>query len=567
MPHPSFAPSSTPPDWPHCGHDTTPEDPVGCRGIHVLGHTACLAHLADAGRDAYLASLSAGTDIDHRGTPFTEHLLNRLLDALSDPTDGHPRFGRARFDEASFADARFSNVAFIRDVSFCDVTFTGIAWFIGAVFENSCFFNRAKFFRGAVFRQAVFTGTAEFWCGHFETMSSFNKATFASDVHLGGTVFRGAADFDETRFKMASRVGPFACFDIASFRAAEFDAPVQLEIAADLVILNGARWASKAAIQLRYAYLDLSDAVLEYPVTVTTHPTPFPSYPMLFPLPEGELTGRDLDVRIVSLTGVDTAYLALHNVDLTECRFAGAVHLDQLRVDGWCTFATAPADWGWRFPWRWSRRRVLVEEHDWRARSGGRSYGWRIPHETVPTLRPAALAALYRELRKSLEDGKNEPGAADFYFGESEMRRHDKDDTTCAERLLLTAYWAFSGYGLRASRALGWLTAAMTITVVLLMGFGIPQNSPRQEATGTVPTGGGRVTFEIDKADPQNPTGDRFTGERFDKAFSVTLNSVVFRSTSQDLTTAGTYIEMVSRVAEPVLLGLAILAVRNRVKR
>jgi hypothetical protein len=45
------------------------------------------------------------------------------------------------------------------------------------------------------------------------------------------------------------------------------------------------------------------------------------------------------------------------------------------------------------------------------------------------------------------------------------------------------------------------------------------------------------------------------------------LNSVVFRSTGQDLTTAGTYIEMVSRVSEPVLLGLAILAVRNRVKR
>ncbi|MFE7012779.1 hypothetical protein ACFVAQ_20155 [Streptomyces sp. NPDC057651] len=41
----------------------------------------------------------------------------------------------------------------------------------------------------------------------------------------------------------------------------------------------------------------------------------------------------------------------------------------------------------------------------------------------------------------------------------------------------------------------------------------------------------------------------------------------LFRSADQDLTTSGTYIEMASRVTEPVLLGLALLAVRNRVKR
>lgn len=46
----------------------------------------------------------------------------------------------------------------------------------------------------------------------------------------------------------------------------------------------------------------------------------------------------------------------------------------------------------------------------------------------------------------------------------------------------------------------------MLVTMVLLMGFGLPQDAPKQEATGTVPPGGGTVTFEIDKADPQNPT-------------------------------------------------------------
>ena len=130
-----------------------------------------------------------------------------------------------------------------------------------------------------------------------------------------------------------------------------------------------------------------------------------------------------------------------------------------------------------------------------------------------------------------------------------------------------SAYWLLSGYGLRASRALGWLAAAMLITITLMMGFGLPQESPKQEATGTVPPGGGKVTFEIEKDDPQNPTGDRFTGERFEKALNATLNSVVFRSSGRDLTTAGTYIEMTSRFLEPTLLALAVLAIRGRIKR
>jgi hypothetical protein len=147
-----------------------------------------------------------------------------------------------------------------------------------------------------------------------------------------------------------------------------------------------------------------------------------------------------------------------------------------------------------------------------------------------------------------------------------EMRRHGKGWDT-AERWLLQLYWLLSGYGLRASRALGWLALAMLTTILLMMGVGLPQDSPKQEATGTVPPGGGKVTFEIDKDDPQNPTHERLTTKRFEKALSVTLNSVVFRSSGQDLTTAGGYIEMASRFSEPVLLGLAALAIRGRVKR
>ncbi|KJY24045.1 hypothetical protein [Streptomyces katrae] len=116
---------------------------------------------------------------------------------------------------------------------------------------------------------------------------------------------------------------------------------------------------------------------------------------------------------------------------------------------------------------------------------------------------------------------------------------------------------------------MGWLLTAMAATIVLMMGLGLPDSSQRQDTTGTGRTGSGQVTLTVDEQDPRLalPIHDRFTAERFNKALQVELNSVVFRSSSQDLTTWGTYTEMASRFTEPVLLTLAVLAVRSRIKR
>ncbi|GHA70635.1 hypothetical protein GCM10010372_82250 [Streptomyces tauricus] len=363
------------------------------------------------------------------------------------------------------------------------------------------------------------------------------------------------------------------------FDRAVFQQPVTVEIAARQVSCVRTRWASTATLHLRYADLDLRDAVLEYPVLAATRPTPFPvptypspSSPRL--LPETELSGLQAGVRMASVGGVDTAHLALHDIDLSRCRFAGAVHLDQLKVDGWCTFAITPAGWSRRFPWRWSRRNTLVEEHHWRQRTArlpGRTAAraWTSPPPDTPELQSAAVAALYRQLRKSLEDGKNEPDAADFYYGECEMRRYDTS-RPWGERVLLSLYWALSGYGLRATRALAWLGVAMAATIAVMMLWGLPANDPKPTTTGRQVTAGQNIALTTDTPDPVNPTGpliERVTTERWEKSLRVVINSVVFRSSGQDLTTRGTYTEMFSRLAEPLLLGLAVLAIRSRVKR
>ncbi|MEU5976088.1 pentapeptide repeat-containing protein [Streptomyces sp. NPDC047315] len=386
----------------------------------------------------------------------------------------------------------------------------------------------------AYFSEADFTGPVDFTGSSFPAGLDLSQCTFHTDVSLSATTVTGTLDLSRTTFR----------------------SPVRLGICARAVDLSGARFEEKSTVALRYADVDLTDAVFLQPVAVAARPSPFPG------ADESGFAGVDPGVRIRSLRGVDASLLSLAHTDLTHCRFAGSFHLDQLHLEGRWTLGTAPP--GWR-----TRRLVVAEERAWRAwpeRRARARAGWGEPSQVEPP-GLATLTTVYRQLRKAREDAKDEPGAADLYYGEMEMRRHSHDHRR-AERWLLDAYWLLSGYGLRASRALGWLAAAMLTTVVLLMGFGLPDDTPRQEVRQVTADDGKPITV-LDKPEPEltKPYGERFTGERFDKALTVTLNSVVFRTSGQDLTTAGGYIEMVSRFTEPVLVGLAVLAVRGRVKR
>ncbi len=512
-------------------------------------------------------------DTSFFGAAFTgKAWFNRATFTRDASFDGVTFADDAWFDGATFThDAFFHEVAFMSNAWFNTVTFPSEAWFHGAAFAGDALFDGSVFTGVACFNEAVFTGAARFYRSAFTDVARFNGAAFAREVWFEGAAFARDTSFDKARFEAAARLGPLVCGGTVVLDGAEFGEPVTVEAAARAVTCDRTRWSSVATLRLRHAELDLSNAVLEYPLTVAARTTPFLSSD---PLPETPLSGRDPGVRLTSVDGVDAAHLVLHDIDLSSCRFAGAVHLDQLRVDGWCTFATTPT--GLRrhriLPNWWSLRSTLAEEHHWRAQRPHptAAQGWTPPpQEDTPALKPAALAALYRQVRKSLEDGKNEPDAADFYYGEMEMRRHDTTRSR-GERALLTLYWALSGYGLRASRALAWLLGAMTVTLLALLLWGLPVDDPKPTTTGRQVAVGQEVNWTTHTPDPVNPTGpwpERITTKRFEKALRVVINSVVFRSSGQDLTTAGTYTEMASRLAEPVLLGLAVLAIRSRVKR
>jgi hypothetical protein len=144
--------------------------------------------------------------------------------------------------------------------------------------------------------------------------------------------------------------------------------------------------------------------------------------------------------------------------------------------------------------------------------------------------------SVVRALRKAQEDSKDEPGAADFYYGEMEMRRL-ASATPWGERVILTMYWLVSGYGLRGLRALAWLVALVVGLAGLLQAIGFNGSDPGfrdaviYAAQSTISIASGNTAL------------------------------------IENVSWAGEVLRIVLRLAGPVLLGLALLAVRNRVKR
>ncbi|MEV0599998.1 pentapeptide repeat-containing protein [Streptomyces sp. NPDC050315] len=548
----------TPPDWDHCGFGATADDPVGCRGVRA-GAGRCLAHLELAEREGYLAGLGPGDDLDCRGVTFDGELVRDLLARLRD--DG----GRAVCGDALFTEARFTV-----DADFSGVRFEGEAVFEAARFEASVVFDGARFERGGWFNGASFAGPVGFGGVRFTEDAGFGTAEFHDRAWFGGAQFDGRAWFGETVFRGDAEfhralfaggwVGPVICHGTLVLHEAEFRNALQISVMTARIDARAARFESTVALRARWATIDLTDVVLLFPSSVATgHSTP------RHPSEEALSAAHDIDVSIASIRGVDAAMLLLSDVDLTRCRFSGAHHLDQLRFEGKWRLSAAPrgVQWSRGIP-RWCTKRLVIEEErQWRTLPSRRPparHAWGEPPESpdaVPGL--ATLTTTYRQLRKAREDAKDEPGAADFYYGEMEMRRYSHGRHK-AERWLLQAYWLLSGYGLRASRALVGLGLAMTATIVLMMAFGLPDTPARP-----YPASAG----VLGKQHPQlqRPFLERFTGERAEKAADVVIHSVVFRASGQNLTTAGTYIEMAARLSEPALLALAVLAVRGRIKR
>jgi hypothetical protein len=248
---------------------------------------------------------------------------------------------------------------------------------------------------------------------------------------------------------------------------------------------------------------------------------------------------------VLSIQNADAGAMSFAMVDMSRCLFYGASDLQDVRIEPTVTLPTSPKGW------RWSHRQCIADEFAWRARAKGRhGRGWSLPGTTtepetgggksttdvyLPPLDVSHVVSAYRELRRSLEAKGNEPGAADFYYGEMEMRR--RASATLPERLILWLYWLASGYSLRGWRALAWLIAIVIALGALLQAIGF---------------NGGDPSFRDALIYAAQST------------ISLPSNN---RSLLDHVSWAGEVLRIVLRLVGPVLLALALLSVRNRVKR
>jgi hypothetical protein len=178
-------------------------------------------------------------------------------------------------------------------------------------------------------------------------------------------------------------------------------------------------------------------------------------------------------------------------------------------------------------------------------------------------LQPGEIAGLYRGVRRSRELSGDEPGAADFYYGEMEMRRKatprvvtDRNPSPWAERRIIDLYWLFSGYALRAWRALAALLVVLGLTTGLIFFFGFPEKAPTTAITGTIPAG----PITLQSAPPA-------VHRSLLQATVDSVEGAAFRNPDPQLNLTGRSIQTGLRFVGPILIGLALLSMRGRVKR
>jgi hypothetical protein len=477
--------------------------------------------------------------------------------------------GTAWFEQASFAgDALFSKIAvgvdFTENAEFGGVQFGSVATFGSVRFGWNASFGGARFGGDASFNDAAFGADAR-----YSGTAGFDAAQFSAAAGFWGTRFGGDASFGRARFQAAGYLGPFVVDGRLSLDAAVFEHQVTIEAATAAVSARRASFAG-ATLRLRYADVDLSHAVSTSPLAVIAAAGPFTipgageEEPGLLQQTVLAQDGRDPGPSLLSIRGMDASQVFLVDVDLSRCRFADAYNLDQLRFEGSrCRFAEPPRTLRigrGLAVWRYTRRQVLAEERDWRGQR--RRPGWIQPDEQqVPALDPERILTLYRQLRKAQEDAKNEPGAADFYYGEMEMRRYARTTPT-GERVVLALYWALSGYGLRSTRALSALLVVLALATAgfVTVGFAAAQN------VQYLPIGHPRpgLPAAYQQAIAPGPRPGWLAALNYSVDSSTSLLS---KGQSLPVTWAGNVVEFFVKLAAPLLLGLALLAVRNRVKR
>lgn len=465
---------------------------------------------------------------DFRGAVFQRGL--RLEDVVF---ECDACFDRAKSTDFVLRDAEFEGDALFRELEVAGlvarhVDFERYASFDGARL-GSASFRDVHFAAEARFRKSRSDGKLTFSSVEFSHEASFANCHTGA-LALANCHFQGSLHSDG--LEVAGRV---------ELNAARFDQNRSLRFqAGSTVSLEAATFARSLTLAIETPVLDAAGACFEGGADILLPQegrASFASAAFLGPsLIATRHSGRtdDRPARLASLDGTRVESLSLQDLDLSECCFARLHHSDCVLITGRGQLARAPAVVDDAY-----QREVLADEVVRRSGSPRKMLQWAPTQWVLPTAlgtrdqsSAQAIADLYRGMRKAREESHDYPGAADFYYGEMEMRREGADNWV--ERLVLTAYWLVSGYGMRAARA-----AIFFVLVLALLAAGFQ-------------------TFGFD-----DPPSFWHT-----LAWTMTASISLVRPVEHmDLTTVGMYMNVVSRIVGPALIALVVFALRSRVRR
>lgn len=487
----------------------------------------------------------------------------------------HASFKAAQFfaasfgDEASFARAQFARAAKFRTARFGDranFTESGMAGFVdfaGASFGSRLQMIGVDFVASPTFQGASFGPRARLLGWDVKGSLEMRSAHFSGDMTLHGTEVGGNAAFDHAHFGGSVDFGEVrigAAVSFAGIRSTAADRFGPIECAGTLS-MSRATIGSACLMELRGALVDLSDLRLLAPVRIELGAGDV-VIDRLDTTSRLVLTASSADfaassARLISARGANLVTTVVSGLDVRPLRLDGAEGIDGLRIESGLNFEPAP-----RGPR--THRQVLAEEH--RLRSDGsnanwdpwpcRASGWA----TAAAVSPGELARIYRGLRKAREDGRDAPGAADFYYGEMEMRRLEasrqfqRSGIGFGPRLLhggslllLQAYRFCGGYGVRPSRPLLLFLVMALATAAAVDCANLIHYLPAKQGAHALP--------------PSNSD--------FEEAVVFVFRSALLLPTSARtvVATGGEWIQIGCRVIGPVLIGLFAFGLRARVHR
>jgi uncharacterized protein YjbI with pentapeptide repeats len=540
--------------WRRCHVDT-------CLGNAVTRDGACLRHASPRARTEYLSKgIGPAHALSLQGVAVDQALLDEIKS--SPAVAGKTMLRPFLLTGADVTNLDFSGWEFAEACSLYGAIFHQKADFEGAVFHG--FFDA----RGAHFDDSVgyFSGSTFKYDVHLSYVHSerqsidFSSCTFAkgviakgldgplllyessfagdliltstvTTVRLDGASVTGSLDTTGSRYGVflaswlhadgARSLGPMEIQNGCILTDARFAERIHIEVSAKSLDMTGVRLDKGGRVEADVEEIRLERLSTASAVSIS-----------------GSKRSEAKPI-ITSINNADAGAMSFAQVDMSRCLFYGAHDLDRTKIEATVVLPRAPK-------WR-SRRQCVADEFVARVHAHGRfRHRWSLPGVTTTSDSPGAssnderleasqVESVYRDLRKSLEARGNEPGAADFYYGEMEMRR--KATTSYAERFILWLYWAVSGYGLRGLRALVWLAAVVVGLAVLLQAIGFNNGDPCFR-DALIYTAQGTVSI---------PSSNR--------------------ALTDHVSWAGEVLRIVLRLVGPILLALALLSVRNRVKR